>query len=119
MIDVKAVFSRILKTKNKKDEKSLSPPVMYKISVLIGLSEKLPSKLEHIQKGLFDLANICSILKIPAGEEACILEASLERKIMMITFCLNNCISGIVSGEINRHLSDAKQLLELLQQKLE
>lgn len=111
MINIKSGFQKVFNWTKKTVYKPVSPLIIEKVSALTRSSLKLPLKCSHIKDCLLDLESTITEVQIPDNEETLKFEAALERKISMISFCLENCVSGISSGEITRHLNDINNLI--------
>lgn len=117
MIDIKSGLQKVFNLSKKTVYKPVSPVIIEKVAVLSRDSFRLPSEFCHIRDSLLDLESAMTEVQVPDNEESLRLEAVLDRKIRMVSFCLKNCVCGIRSGEINRHLDDINNLISPLGKK--
>ena len=100
MISIKSGLQKVFNFSKKTVYKPVSPLIIEKIEVLTRNSLKLPIKCNNIKECIMNLENKMNEVKLPDNEETLKLEADLERKISMVSFCLENCVSGISSGTV-------------------
>ena len=111
MISIKSGLQKVFNFSKKTVYKPVSPIIIEKVAVLARNSLKLPIKCNNIKECIMNLENKMKEVKLPDNEETLKLEADLERKISMVSFCLENCVSGISSSEITRHINDINNLI--------